>query len=152
MPPSRLPLRFPRHELVPRHPHGVARQLLTPSSGDDQAWDGVNPLGRREVLAEMVLEGYRRPRHAGVVLGHGFLVAVEAHEHDLERLVLRLRFGVERRQLGGVLAAGPIYLLRQYDSRQAMKQRDKKQKAETTDDGIRKKKQTSWVLYVYTNQ
>lgn len=103
-------MRFPRHELVPRHSHGVACQFLTSSPSDDQAWDGVNPLGRREVFAERVFEGYCRPRHPGMVLGHGFLVAVEANKHDLERLVLCLRLGVQRRQLGCVLAAGSVLL------------------------------------------
>lgn len=66
---TRLPLRFPSHELLPRHPHGVARQLLSASPRDDEPGYRIDPLARREVLAKWLIVGDGGPRHARVVPG-----------------------------------------------------------------------------------
>lgn len=105
---STLPLTFPRNELFPRHSHGVARELLASTASNNQPRDRIDSLARSEFFPEWIIEWHRQPRHARMILLHGALVAVEADEYDLERLMLRLRPAVERGKLRGVLAAGPV--------------------------------------------
>lgn len=106
--PSTLPLGFPRNELFPRHSNGIARELLTSTASNNQSRDRIDSLARSEFFPEGVIERHRQPRHARMILLHGFFVAVEADEHDLERLMLRFCPAVERGKLRGVLSAGPV--------------------------------------------
>lgn len=64
---SVLPLRFPGHELLPRHPHGVARELLPAPPRDDEPRHRVDPLAVREVLAEGLVVRDSGPRHSRMV-------------------------------------------------------------------------------------